>query len=244
MSGDRATGEGRRGLWWAWSLLVVVVVGAGGFAATRSGLLDVDRVEVVGVAGHLSSAQILELAAIRIGEPMVNVDTDAVDRRITSEPWIEAVEVVREWPGSIRMSVLQRTAAVNAVDLVGRRALLDGTGTVLGGVVEPDTELTTVRVDSLGQPGTVVPGVDLLLRAAADVTPDLGNWIEVLVATGDGVRAELVGGVDAELGVGEDYRDEMRSLATVLTWVVLECLVTIDVSIHHNPVLVRDEARC
>ena len=50
--------------------------------------------------------------------------------------------------------------------------------------------------------------------------------------------------MDAELGVGEDYRDEMRSLATVLTWVVLECLVTIDVSIHHNPVLVRDEARC
>ncbi|HJL89457.1 MAG TPA: FtsQ-type POTRA domain-containing protein [Acidimicrobiales bacterium] len=244
MSGDGATEEGRRSLWWAWTLLVVVVVGAGGFAATRSSLLDVDRVEVVGVAGYLTSAQILDVAAVRLGDPMVKVDTDAVDRRITSEPWVEAVEVVREWPGSVRMSVLQRTAAVNAVDLVGRRALLDGSGTVLDAVVEPDADLTTVRVDALGQPGTVVPGVDLLLRAAADVTPDLGNWIEALVATGDGVRAELVGGVDAELGVGDDYRDEMRSLATVLTWVVLACLVTIDVSIHHNPVLVRDEARC
>jgi len=244
VSGEAVIEEGSRSLWWAWTLLFFVVVGAGGFAATRSGFLDIDRVEVVGVAGHLSNARILEVAAVRLGEPMITVDTDAVDRRVTAEPWVEAVEVVREWPDSIRMSVLQRTAVVNAVDLTGRRALLDGSGTVLDAVVEPRVGLTTVRVDTLGQPGTIVPGVDLLLRAAADVTPDLGSWIEALVPTGDGVRAELVGGVDAELGVGEDYRDEMRSLATVLTWVVLACLVTIDVSIHHNPVLVRDEARC
>jgi hypothetical protein len=76
------------------------------------------------------------------------------------------------------------------------------------------------------------------------VTPDLGRWIVALAPTGDGVRAELVGGVDAELGFGEDYRDEMRSLATVLTRVVLTCLVTIDVSIHESPVLLRDESRC
>ena len=82
------------------------------------------------------------------------------------------------------------------------------------------------------------------MRAAEAVTPDLGAWIVALAPTGEGVRAELVGGVDAELGLGADYTEEMRSLATVLTRVVLTCLVSIDVSIHHNPVLVRDETLC
>lgn len=244
MNSRKGENDVRRSLWWAWVLLFLAVVGAGGYAATRSGMLDVDMVEVVGVVGHLSESEILEIAAVQIGQPMMDVDTDAIDRRVTAEPWVEAVEVVREWPGSVRMSVLQRRAVVNAVDRSGRTALLDGDATVLTATVEPDPEFTTIRVDSLGQPGTVVPGIELLLRAAADVTPDLGRWIVALVPTGEGVRAELVGGVDAELGVGEDYRDEMRSLATVLTWVVLACLVTIDVSIHHNPVLLRDEARC
>ena len=92
MSGEAVIEEGSRSLWWAWTLLFFVVVGAGGFAATRSGFLDIDRVEVVGVAGHLSNARILEVAAVRLGEPMITVDTDAVDRRVTAEPWVEAVD--------------------------------------------------------------------------------------------------------------------------------------------------------
>ena len=244
MIGEAAEIKTERSLLWAWILLFVLVVSAGGFAATRSGFLDVDRVELLGDPGHLSDAQILKVAAIRLGEPMIGIDTGAVDRRLTAEPWIEAVEVVREWPGSVRMSVLQRAAVVNAVDPIGRTALLDSSGILLDATTEADPMLPTIRVDALVQPGAVVPEVDLLLQAAADVTPDLGRWITALVPTGNGVRAELVGGADVELGVGDDYQDEMRSLATVLTWVVLACIVSIDVSIHHNPVLVRDEARC
>jgi hypothetical protein len=50
--------------------------------------------------------------------------------------------------------------------------------------------------------------------------------------------------VDADLGLGDDFHDEFRSLATVLAWVKLSCIVSIDVSVHANPVVLRDEYRC
>ena len=83
-----------------------------------------------------------------------------------------------------------------------------------------------------------------MLEAASAVTADLRAWIVALVPAGSGVRAELVGGVDADLGRGDDYLDEMRSLATILSRVVLGCVVSIDVSIHESPVVRRDEVRC
>ena len=76
------------------------------------------------------------------------------------------------------------------------------------------------------------------------MTSDLGAWILALAPTGGGVRAELVGGVIAELGIGTDFRDEMRSLATVLTRVQLSCIEVIDVSIHQNPVITRTQGKC
>jgi len=50
-----------------------------------------------------------------------------------------------------------------------------------------------------------------------------------------------------DLGLGEDYLDEMRSLATVLTRLTraeLRCLESINVSIPQNPVVVRSTTGC
>ena len=157
--GRERSRDGRR-LWWAWLLLALVVVGAGGYAATRTDLLDVDSVEVVGAGGRLDRDHILAVAGVVPGEPMVGVDLGEVDRLVTAESWVEAVEVEREWPGTIRMSVLQRTAAVNAVDPAGRVALLDGDGTVLEHLEEADRALTSVRVDSFGDRARGLRGWD------------------------------------------------------------------------------------
>ena len=55
----------------------------------------------------------------------------------------------------------------------------------------------------------------------------------------------MVGGVIADLGLGEDYLDEMRSLATVLTEAEeLQCVESINVSIPQNPVIVRSATGC
>ena len=242
---ERDGSSGRRRLWLAWIVLVAVVVGVGGFAATRSKLLDVDEVQVLLTGnGPLTAAEVTEVAGVFSGTPMVTVDLDALAARVRGLPYAAEVVAERDWPSTVRVWVAVRLPVVNAVEPRGRVALLDAGGTVLEHVARTDPLLPTIRVDRFGEPGSLVPRIDPLLHAAEAVSPDLGAWIVALSPAGHGVRAEMVGGVMVDLGLGEDYVDEMRSLATVLTRVELRCLESINVSIPQNPVVVRSATGC
>ena len=242
---ERDGSSGRRRLWLAWIVLVAVVVGVGGFAATRSKLLDVDEVQVLLTGnGPLTAAEVTEVAGVFPGTPMVTVDLDALAARVRGLPYAAEVVAERDWPSTVRVWVAVRLPVVSAVEPRGRVALLDAGGTVLEHVARTDPLLPTIRVDRFGEPGSLVTRIDPLLHAAEAVSPDLGAWILALSPAGHGVRAEMVGGVMVDLGLGEDYVDEMRSLATVLTRVELRCLESINVSIPQNPVVVRSATGC
>ena len=242
---ERDRSSRRRRLWLPWTALVAVVVGVGGFAATRSKLLDVDKVQVVLTGdGPLTSAEVVEVAGVSTGAPMVTVDLDALAARVRGLAYAAEVVAERDWPSTVRVWVAVRLPVVSAVEPGGRVALLDAGGTVLEHVVRADPLLPTIRVDRFGEPGSLVTRIGPLLHAAEAVSADLGAWILTLSPAGHGVRAELVGGVMVDLGLGEDYLDEMRSLATVLTWVELRCLESINVSIPQNPVVVRSATGC
>ena len=54
--------------------------------------------------------QVREAAAVPVGEPLVSVDTDAVEARLRRKlPRIDSVEVVRSWPHGIGLKVTERT---------------------------------------------------------------------------------------------------------------------------------------
>ncbi|MDG2908090.1 MAG: FtsQ-type POTRA domain-containing protein [Acidimicrobiales bacterium] len=231
-----------RRLWWLWTPVALLMLGVLAYASTRTSLLDVDRIEVEGAGLKVTEWTVLEAAAIEVGRPLLDLDLDAVDSRLTALPWVAEATVVREWSGTVRLRILERTPVVVGVDPVGAQVLLDAVGAVLESV-EPgapaDPSLPHIRIDGFGPPGSRVSGIGPLLRAAEAVPPDLGAWIVALVPTGDGIRAELVGGAVAEMGFSDDYRDQARALATVLTRVRLACLREVDVSIPDNPVVRR-----
>ncbi len=231
-----------RRLWWLWTPVALLVLGVLAYASTRTSLLDVDRIEVEGAGLKVTERAVLEAAAIEVGRPLLDLDLDAVDSRLTALPWVAEATVAREWSGTVRLRILERTPVVVGVDPVGAQVLLDAVGAVLESV-EPgapaDPSLPHIRIDGFGPPGSRVSGIGPLLRAAEAVPPDLGAWIVALVPTGDGIRAELVGGAVAEMGFSDDYRDQARALATVLTRVTLACLREVDVSIPDNPVVRR-----
>ena len=234
----------RRGLAVAWVVLAVMVIAVGSFAVTRTEFLDVDEVRLVGLSTSLDQASVLEATSIQVGSPMVGIDLDEAVRRVAALPRVAGVEVERDWPGTVVVWIVERRAVVNAVAVDGQVAVLDADGTVLEHLDDADPLLPTIRVDDVGHPGTRLSGLGSLLDAAQAVTPDLAAWIVALVPTGDGVRAELAGGAEADLGLGDDYRDEMRALATVLHRVELSCIVRIDVSVHDIPVVRRDDMHC
>ena len=231
-----------RRLWWLWTPVALLMLGVLAYASTRTSLLDVDRIEVEGAGLKVTEWAVLEAAAIEVGRPLLDLDLDAVDSRLTALPWVAEATVAREWSGTVRLRILERTPVVVGVDPVGAQVLLDAVGAVLESV-EPgapaDPSLPHIRIDGFGPPGSRVSGIGPLLRAAEAVPPDLGAWIVALVPTGDGIRAELVGGAVAEMGFSDDYRDQARALATVLTRVTLACLREVDVSIPDNPVVRR-----
>ena len=231
-----------RRFWWLWAPVALLMLGVLAYASTRTSLLDVDRIEVEGAGLKVTERAVREVAGIEVGRPLLDLDLDAVDSRLTALPWVADATVAREWSGTVRLRILERTPVVVGVDPVGAQVLLDAVGAVLESV-EPrapaDPSLPHIRIDGFGPPGSRVSGIGPLLRAAEAVPPDLGAWIVALVPTGDGIRAELVGGAVAEMGFSDDYRDQARALATVLTRVTLACLREVDVSIPDNPVVRR-----
>ncbi|MFE5398470.1 cell division protein FtsQ [Streptomyces sp. NPDC056568] len=70
------------------------------------------RVERVSVAGTrvLTPAQVREAADVPVGEPLVSVDTEAIEARLRKElPRIDEIEAERSWPHGIELKVKERT---------------------------------------------------------------------------------------------------------------------------------------
>ena len=234
----------KRSMKFLWISLVLLVLGVGAYAATQSSFLSVEEIKVEGTEIRVTEAEVLEAAGVKQGDSMIGLDLAKIDEGVTSLSWVSEVTIERKWPRTILITLKEREPSVIAVLPNGQKFLLDRSGVVLDEFHESSDLFPFIRVDEVGVLGTQISGITPLLRAAEEVTPDLGAWILALAPTGGGVRAELVGGVIAELGIGTDFRDEMRSLATVLTRVQLSCIEVIDVSIHQNPVITRTQGEC
>lgn len=237
-----------RGPWWAWLVVVVLCLGLLGLGIAHSDFLDVDEVRISGVGNDvdlgLTAAELLAATRIEIGSPMIRQDLEAVVQRVTALAWVADADVYRDWPGTLVLEVRQRIPLTNAVDPSSAVVLLDAYGTVLERRKSVVERLPVVRVERHRPPGERMVGLGPLLRAAESITTELSPWIVALVPSAGGVVAELPGGVEVFLGMGEDYKDEIRSLTTILKRVELACIIEIDVSVHESPVVRRDEVRC
>ena len=91
----------------------------------------IERVHVSG-ASHYSEADILRLAGVRVGFPLLWVSTQRVGA-LARDPWILGLHIVRKWPHTLYLSVTERTPVL----VKGTTAYaLDGT--VLPGATPAD----------------------------------------------------------------------------------------------------------
>ncbi|MFM7060681.1 MAG: cell division protein FtsQ/DivIB [Actinomycetes bacterium] len=91
------------------SIAAVVALGGLTYALIHSSLLAADQVRVEGVTGARADA-VSQFAGVRIGEPLVLLDTGAVARRVERLPWVGAVTVSRGLPHTVRITVVERDA--------------------------------------------------------------------------------------------------------------------------------------
>jgi cell division protein FtsQ len=247
-------------------LLVALLVGAA--AASRSPLLDVDRVTVEG-GEHTTADEVRREAAVQLGEPLVSVDVDAVRERVERLPWVDHATVSRRWPSAVNVQVTEREAVALVPVTGSHAALVDAEGRVLSieRSVPPATDgpdAPTGAGGEGGQDAAVVPppglpeGLALLTGVGGPIVEggvlegDAREALEVALALSDrlpgvatsvsvDLEAELAAGGVVRFGGADEVDAKVTAVETVLDQVDLACLAVLDVTVPGSPALTRHQ---
>ena len=120
MSEERFTEKRRSESRRRWRRIVLGVLGVaalGGlvWVVWFSNALAVDRIQVVGTK-TVEKMDVRSQAAVRLGQPLIRIDTVAIESRVASMERVDRVEVTRRWPGTIRIEVVERRPIAWTID--------------------------------------------------------------------------------------------------------------------------------
>jgi cell division protein FtsQ len=212
-------------------------VAALSLGATRTPLLDLDRLEVTG-ADPAAVADALAAAGIRPGTALVDVDLAEGRAALEALPWVAEAELRRAWPGTVEVSVVAREP-VASVAVAGGTALVAADGVVVavgpdaGGLVPVEGPATVAAGDHVDLPGQ--------LAVAAALPVELRPFV-ASVGAGDGAGAvvlHLAGGGLVRLGAADQLEAKLLAALTVLTQVDRSCLAVLDVRVPSAPTVTR-----
>jgi cell division protein FtsQ len=186
----------RRVLGWALATLALAV---GVAYLIRTPLFGLSAVRVDGVRA-VSRAEVLAASGVRVGEPYLGLDLDAIRGRVAALPRVAAVRVARDYPSSLRITVTERPA-VASVSAGSVYWLVAADGTVLDAAGRRPRDLPYVASvplpDGVG-PGTRLPPGNELANALAA----LGGMAPRLKAQVAGVNARSLDSLEFTLKDG------------------------------------------
>ena len=161
--------------WWPWpaaGMAMLTLAGSLAWVLLGSSLFDARSVQVVGT-GELPAEVVRAVADVRLGTPMMRLDTTAIETRVAAMPQVASVQVRCSVDGTVRIEVTERTPI--AVVRPGSGVhLVDATG----------TDYATMPVGPPGLPELRVARVgprDSATAAALTVLTRLPEWLRVQV---------------------------------------------------------------
>lgn len=232
--------EGRRRL----RMLVIGLATAGvvgaGYGATRSPLLDVDAVHLRG-ATHTVRDEVLAAARLDRRRAMTDVDVEAIAARIEALPWVKSAAVVRKFPGTVEVTLQERTPLAAVPADPGGWALVDTDGRVLSLQADPPPELTRLEAPPTGAPGTRVAETTQAALGVVESLPEVlvGRVPSVRVVDGGAIELRLDGRIPVAFGPPTAADDKLIALATLVQKADLAGVRSIDVRVPTAPVLTR-----
>ena len=239
--------EGRRRMRVVAASVTVMTVVALAVGATRSPLLDVDRVELVG-ARHTRGAEVAAATGLGRHPVMVEVDLRTVARRVEALPWVRRAVVHKRWPDTVRIEVTERVPAALVASGDGRWGLVDVSGRVLA-VVEtrPAGLPALVGGPAPGRPGTSIAArAGAPLKVAAALPAALRARVVEVVGRADGTVELTLGSLEGagpggsvRLGPPQQLGPKLAAAQAVLDTADLSRLAVVDVRVPRAPVLTR-----
>jgi cell division protein FtsQ len=206
-------------------VLVLAVLAAAGWLVGFSRLFAVTQVRVTN-AHRVSPDRVREVAAVPLGLPLVRQDLAAIDQRLSAIPQISSATVSREWPNSIKITIVERQPLLGILQPDGY-AIVDRSGMVYE--TEPSLPRGVLRAD-------IDPGnVELLTEVATIVLAMPGSLrkkiARITATSGNAVNMILTNGVGVNWGTQADSALKAQLVETLLK----RRPSSIDVSSPHNP---------
>lgn len=225
--------------------LVVAGLSAAGalafaYGLTRSPVLDVDEVRVLGAA-RTTPAQIEEAGGLDDSPLLADVEPHVVARKLAALPWVQQAKVVRHWPGTVEVTLVERTPLATLPSAAGGWALVDDTGRVLEAMPEPAPGMVQVNAAPAPPPGEHVAAETLGALGVLDaLPPSLSERVNGLTVAEDGaIDVHAVGLPLIHFGRPTQVRAKLVALTTLVARTNLKGATAIDVRVPTAPVLTR-----
>jgi len=194
-------------------LAAVALLGAGLWVVLASPVLAVRSVTVVG--NTRTATSLIELTAdIPRGVPLARVDLSGAQQRLSELPSVASATLVRSWPSTVRIVIVERQPVAVALSAAGVR-LIDKDGHDIGGTRSNPPGLTVIAMNiDTTDPATFV--------AAANVVAGLPAVLRSVVTsvTAEGPNAvdlHLVGGALVHWGDPSQPAEKARVLHALLS---------------------------
>lgn len=217
--------------WLTWKpvvalVLVLALVLGGIWTVFFSSVLAVNGVEVDG-ATTLRAADVRDAAAVATGEPLAQVDLEAVRRRVEALAEVKSADVTRKWPDHVLVTVQERVAV--AVVTIGDRIRgMDASGVVFRDYRRAPADLPKVTVTE-----------DTRSDALEEAAGVIGSLPEKIARIVDHVEVETVDRISLVLHDGRvvmwGSADESEEKARVITALLEHPAQTYDVSVPGQP---------
>lgn len=178
------------------------------YAAGWTGLMGVNSVEVEG-ATTISAEELVALADIPQGTPMMRVDVRAATARLADLPLVSSVDVRREWPRTVVLSITER-GAVAVLKAPDGWDLLDDKGVPFAIVPDKPKDLPTVARSQDEATNTA------MLAALAQMSPEVRSRVAEISATSPNAIRLTLRKSDAVVNWGSaeqsDYKSEVLAV--------------------------------
>lgn len=215
---------------WLQAAAALVAVAALAWLLLAGPVLAVRAVHVDGLT-TLPGDQVQEAAGIGTGTPLLRVDLGAAEARVARLPQVASVEVTRDWPDSVVITVVQRVP-VAVVGDPGQRSLVDADGVLFDTVTGAAPE-GVVPLD-VATPGPDDPAMRTGIAALVSLPAEVREQVTSAAATSpDDLSLTLTDGTVVRWGDASESRAKSAALVGLVEQIAagsLEPAETIDVS--------------
>jgi cell division protein FtsQ len=90
-----------------WTVLLALVCTALGLILYFTPLMSARDIVVVGI-GDLTREEVVDVAAVRAGTPLLQINTDVVAERVAAIRRVASARVQREYPSTLRITIVER----------------------------------------------------------------------------------------------------------------------------------------